>query len=230
MIKFTDEKYNWNFSSLVEFINEGNIPQDWEDFFLSDEIKTELEHISYKIRQDESIIFPSIENVFRAFYKVPLYKIKAVVIGMDPYHNGSATGLCFSVKHGNSINPSLRNIYKELKMEGYDVKEDGDLSHWADQGVLMLNMALTVQQSKPGSHSKIWLDFSLKLIKYISNNIPDVKWLLFGRDAQRITYLLKENSYFCTSHCSPFSANNKCGTHPAFIGSGVFKNVPCINW
>ena len=106
---------------------------------------------------------------------------------MDPYHNGSAVGLAFSVKAGNPINPSLRSIYKELKNEKISVVEDGNLSKWARNGVLLLNTALTVESNNPDSHTCLWWNFVKKLILYISTQRNDeIHWILLGKHAHRL--------------------------------------------
>ena len=225
-----NKNYNWDKMTLIDFVNEGNIPSGWKDFFYMNEVQLELYSISnilYKLGK-QKIIYPPINKIFRAFYDVPVNKIKAVIVGMDPYHNGSAVGLCFSVKKGNKINPSLRNIYKELVLEGYNVTKDGDLSHWAKQGVLMINMALTVEKSKPGSHSKIWNNFSQLLVKYLS--LKKIKWILLGKQAHKLSEQISHKNCYCTSHPSPFSAYRNCGLYPPFIGSKIFNKIQNINW
>lgn len=232
-IKVLDKEYDWKTMSLVDFLAEGNIPRGWEEFFSRDEVQQQLYSISEDLDEvrKEKTIYPPIHQVFRAFYTVPLREIKAVIIGMDPYHNGSAVGLCFSVKPGNKINPSLRSIYKELKMEGYKPKEDGDLTHWAKQGVLMLNMALTVEKADAGSHSCAWYQFSELLVKYITEKRGNsVHWLLFGKDAHAVTKIVTKGKFHTSSHPSPLAANRPCGNSPAFIGSGIFRKIPGIDW
>lgn len=234
MISVLDDTYEWKKLSLLDFLNEGNIPSGWIDFFLQDSIQKILNNISTDLDEvrTSKVLYPPIHQVFRAFYMVPLDKIKAVIIGQDCYHNGSAVGLCFSVKPGNSINPSLRNIYKELKAEGFPCIEDGDLTFWAKQGVLMLNMALTVEKGIAGSHSDVWGPFSRKLVEYISKKRGNtIHWLLFGKDAHSVSNILSgSGTVHLTSHPSPFAANKKCGGYPAFLGSGVFNKVSDIEW
>lgn len=234
MISIINDTYDWKNLSLIDFLYEGNIPSGWSDFFLQNSIQKILGDISTDLDdvRTSKVIYPPIHQVFRAFYMVPLENIKTVIIGMDPYHNGNAVGLCFSVKPGNFINPSLRNIYKELKLEGYPCIEDGDLSFWAKQGVLMLNMALTVEKGNAGSHSDIWGLFSHTLVEYISEKRKNsIHWLLFGKDAHSVSSILSSGSnVHLTSHPSPFAANKKCGCHPSFLGSGVFRQVSGIDW
>ena len=234
MVLIVDGNYDWKKLSLIDFLNEGNIPSGWNDFFQQNNIQNILSSISSDLDEvrTSKIIYPPLHQVFRAFYVVPLEKIKVVIIGADPYHNGSAVGLCFLVKPGNSINPSLRNIYKELKLEGYSCLENGDLTFWAKQGVLMLNMSLTVEKGNAGCHSDIWSAFSKNLVEYISRKRKEnIDWLLFGKDAHFIRNIIGNNGIVhLTSHPSPFAANKKCGGYPAFLGSGVFKEVSGIKW
>ena len=190
-----NKNYSWNEMSLNDFISEGNTPLGWEDLF--EDQKEELKNISKRIelrkKNGANLIYPPINWTFRAF--IPLEKIKMVIIGQDPYHNGSnegdgsAVGYCFSVrqpigkKYNRKINPSLRNIYKELKLEGYEPEENGSLQHWVDQGCFLINASLTVEKSKAGSHSKFWQHFITRVIEYISQNTKGIAWILMGKHA-----------------------------------------------
>jgi uracil-DNA glycosylase len=233
-MNFEDKIYSWKDLSLIEFLEEGNIPSGWIDFFSDENVKKELCKISEyldKTRKDK-IIYPNINNVFRAFYLTPFDKIKAIILSQDPYHNGAAVGLCFSVAPGYSINPSLRNINNELVNCGYRAKEDGNLSGWAKQGVLLINVALSVEKRVPESHSLIWYNFSKYLIEYIVKNNRNVKWLLFGSHAHDCIKNLDvdEKNVFRTTHPSPLGASRPSKTAIAFLGSKVFLNVPEIKW
>ncbi len=238
MIKFItitllEGVYDWNKMSLFEFLQEGNIPNGWEQFFERKDVHQKLIKISNSISNSISkseIIFPMIEHVFRAF--IPLEDIKVVILGQDPFHNGSksyngsAMGLCFSVKDGNRINPSLRNIYKEIVSEGFSPNQDGKLFHWKEQGCFLLNASLTVERGNPGSHYELWKDFSKLVIEYIVNNTTGVVWLLMGKHAQYYNrYISSKHVVFFTTHPSPFSCNKSTKDAPAFLGSGVFKAI-----
>jgi len=225
-----NNEYDWGTMSLIDFLNEGNIPSSYKDFFIAN--KEQLELISDELQQVNNTIYPPIQQVFRALYLTPLHKIKAVIIGMDPYHNGSAVGLAFSVKAGNAINPSLRSIYKELKNEEIDVVKDGNLSRWAHNGVLLLNTALTVEKGTPDSHTCLWWQFTKNLISYISEQRKNgIHWILLGKNAHELenTITTKDNIH-CTSHPMPLAANRKCGIHPPFFGSNIFRSIPGIDW
>ena len=211
-MKFIDDY--WSSLKLEEL----PFPKNWKD----PEIEGVIHIISKKLEVVKKKIFPSFDVVFRALFFVDPNEVKLVILGQDPYHNGSATGLCFDVKHGNKINPSLINIYKELENSGYSVRKDGNLSQWAKQGVLMLNTALTVISGDPGSQRELWGDFAVKIISKISIKSH---WLLMGTSAQSFRENIKSKDIFITSHPSPLSAYRKCGKAPSFIGSKVFKLV-----
>lgn len=226
-IHLTEEKWCWTTLSLEKFIEEGNMPELWRDFFRRSDIREELEKISSALSEEHKTIYPSIDRVFRAFL-IPVEAIKVVVLGQDPYHDGSATGLCFSSESGKRIPPSLRNIYTELEKEGYNPPRTGSLMHWATQGCFMLNTALTVNKDCPESHVHIWREFSGKLLRYISEKTEGVAWLLMGKKAMDFSDyvdLKRGHKIFCTSHPSPFSANRGFRSYPAFIGSGMFQEI-----
>ena len=225
--EISDKEYTWSSMSLSEFLSEGNVPSGWTEFFETSEVQTCLEQISSELDTDRKI-YPEINQVFRAFYMTPLDRVRVVLLGQDPYHNGSAVGLCFSVKPGNTINPSLKNIYRELESSGFKPDHTGNLTKWAKQGVLLINTALTVQQGCPESHLHYWYDFTKSLIKYIDKTRgKQVQWLLFGRPAfDMVTKLLgRHQNMLVTTHPSPLGANKSASFGPAFLGSGVFKQV-----
>ena len=124
-IELKDKSYSWKEATLSEFLEEGNTPEDWRDFFHNDNIRDILTDISSELAKESRILYPLLKDVLRAFYMTPLNTFKVVLLGQDPYHSGthefdgSAMGLAFSVRPGNQINPSLRNIYKELVTEGF---------------------------------------------------------------------------------------------------------------
>lgn len=186
-------------------------------------------------------VYPSPKNIYK-WSDTPLGKIKVVIIGQDPYHGaGQAHGLCFSVPVGVGIPPSLRNIYAELKAEypEFEPPKHGNLSSWANNGVLMLNTCLTVQANNAGSHSnKGWEQFTDKVIdvvdRYGGANLPNaesdgpdngvgrgVVFLAWGSwAAKRVAKLNKIKHLILTSaHPSPFSANK------GFLGNGHFKEA-----
>lgn len=159
------------------------------------------------------IIYPKGKDIFNAFEKTSFEDLKVVIIGQDPYHNpGQAMGLCFSVPKGIKPPPSLVNIFKELKEDiGMEIPQSGDLTHWAEQGVLLLNTSLTVRKNEPTSHSKIgWTTFTDSVIKAISDNKEGVVFLLWGAHARSKRIFIDPHKHFIltAAHPSPFSANN----------------------
>lgn len=234
-INFVDSAYNWKNITLQQYLDEGNIPSGWTDFFNKPEIKTELKSISEFLEEESKegkTIYPDINHVFKCFYMTKLKNIKCILLGQDCYHNGAAVGLCFSVKHGFPINPSLRNINEELANCGYKPKINGNLESWAKQGVLLLNMALTVEKGEAESHSCIWYNFSKLLLSYIHENNKNIHYLLFGKHAtDGVKHLsLSKEVMHITSHPSPLSANRSTSNFKAFIGSKIFLEIKNIKW
>ena len=159
------------------------------------------------------IIYPPGPLIFNAFNQTPFNKVKVVILGQDPYHNpGQAHGLSFSVPNGIKPPPSLMNIYKEIQQDvGIPMPaEYGNLTKWAEQGVLLLNAILTVRANEPASHSKIgWMNFTDAVIKKISDGKKGVVFLLWGKFAQEKQLLIDETKHFVlkAAHPSPFSAD-----------------------
>ena len=133
-------------------------------------------------------IYPPGKLIFNAFNRTPYDRVRVVILGQDPYHQpGQAMGLSFSVPQGVRIPPSLQNIYKELarSIPGFTIPNHGDLSAWADQGVLLLNASLTVERGKAGSHSRIgWQLFTNAVIEQLSRERSDLIFMLWGNFAK----------------------------------------------
>jgi len=223
-LKFIDEEWSWENTSLWNYVCEGNLPKKWQDFFDQKDIQKILQEISEQI--SNQIVYPSPNRVFRAF-NLPLDKIKVVIIGQDPYFDGNAVGVCFSIPPGRRINPSLQNIYTELESEGFSPQRTGSLLHWVEQGCLMLNTALTVEKNNAESHLAFWRPFAEKVLQYISLHTKNVAWILMGKHAASFQHCAQRNGHkaFITSHPSPFSARRPFQNYPAFIGSGIFQQV-----
>ncbi len=156
-------------------------------------------------------IYPPPKLVFNAFNSTPFDRVKVVIIGQDPYHGpGQAHGLCFSVQDGVRTPPSLQNIYKELRSDlGLAIPVSGNLQHWADQGVLLLNATLTVQANTAGSHqNKGWERFTDAAIKALSDQREGLVFLLWGAYAQKKGAVIdgKKHLVLSSAHPSPFSA------------------------
>lgn len=164
-------------------------------------------------REKGKIIYPQAADIFNAFSLCPFSQVKVVVLGQDPYHNpNQAHGLSFSVAEGIAPPPSLLNIFKEIKSDlGFEIPSTGNLSKWAEQGVLLLNAALTVEASMPMSHSKIgWHIFTDAVIKKISDQKEHIVFLLWGKFAQSKSVLIdsKKHLVLQAAHPSPLSAYN----------------------
>ena len=160
----------------------------------------------------ESDLFPPLNMIFKAFSFFNIKDTKVVILGQDPYHTPKkAMGLSFSVPEGESIPPSLRNIYKELENNNYKISDpkNGDLTKWAKNGVLLLNSSLTVLEKSPNCHQKIWMDFTDKIIEYISNNTENVVFMLWGGFAKsKKKFIIKDKHLILeATHPSPLSAN-----------------------
>ena len=171
------------------------------------------------------LLYPASKNIFNAFQLTPFDQVKVVILGQDPYHGpNQAHGLSFSVQKGVSFPPSLQNIFKELITEYKDFKypPNGDLSHWAEQGVLLLNATLTVEAQKPGSHQKQgWEIFTDRVIQTLSEQRTGIVFLLWGKFAQAKADLIDTSKHhvLMSPHPSPFSA------HSGFFGNGHFRKT-----
>lgn len=160
------------------------------------------------------VIYPPGSLIFNAFELTPFDKVKVVILGQDPYHGkGQAHGLSFSVMKGVKPPPSLQNIFREIASDlGIQFSGTyGDLSHWARQGVLLLNASLTVREGEPLSHSKIgWEQFTDAVIKTVSAKKENVVFMLWGRFAQEKQALIDATKHLIlkAAHPSPFSAYN----------------------
>ncbi len=176
-------------------------------------------------RQAGFKIYPKGSEIFSALNTTPFDKVEVVILGQDPYHGEhQANGLSFSVQKGITVPPSLRNIYKELETDvpGFKIPAHGDLTKWAEQGVLLLNATLTVRASTPGSHQKKgWEIFTDTIIKTISDQKEGIVFILWGSYAQAKAELIDQNKHFVikSPHPSPFSADR------GFFGSRPFSKT-----
>ena len=169
-------------------------------------------------------IYPPGALIFNALNSTPLDQVKVVIIGQDPYHGpGQAHGLCFSVQPGVPIPPSLQNIFKELKRDlNIEIANHGCLQSWAEQGVLLLNTSLTVEQGQAGSHAdKGWKTFTDKVIEVVSAQCPHLVFLLWGAHAQSKQRLIDAQRHLIltSAHPSPLSA------YRGFLGNGHFSRA-----
>ena len=184
------------------------------------------------------VIYPDMYDLYNCFRFTPLNEVRAVILGQDPYHEpGQAHGLCFSVKPGVPLPPSLQNIFKEIG-DDIGIKEPrcGDLTKWAKSGVLLLNTTLTVREHAANSHSKCgWAWFTDSVIKLISDNTDNTVFILWGGNARSKAPLIDGSRHLVlqSAHPSPLSAFN------GFFGSKPFSKTnaylqshgkPPVNW
>ena len=175
-------------------------------------------------RRAEVRVFPEEKNVFNALELTPFESVKVVILGQDPYHGfGQAHGLSFSVQKGIPLPPSLRNIYKELQEDiGGDLPTEGDLTHWAKQGVLLLNTVLTVEEGNANSHKGMgWERLTNRLIESLNELKHPVIFILWGKPAQDKEKLITNPNHVIlkSPHPSPLSA------YRGFFGSKPFSRV-----
>ena len=184
------------------------------------ELLTDFVRYAYRTTQ----CFPPAGQIFRAFDLCPFDKVRVVIIGQDPYHDvNQAHGLCFSVQDGVRIPPSLDNIYKELNRDlGKPIPTTGNLTHWAEQGVLLLNATLTVEAHKAGSHQgKGWEELTDAAIMALNEKREKIVFMLWGSYAQRKGKYIDRRKHLVLEavHPSPLSA------YRGFIGCGHFSQA-----
>lgn len=208
-----------------------NLHPSWQAVLAPEFEKEYMQHLKAFLVQEKQqgyTIFPKNEEVFNAFNHTPFDQVKIVIIGQDPYHGtGQAHGLSFSVKKGVPIPPSLQNIYKELQTDipGFTYPSHGELTYWADQGVLLLNATLTVRANQAGSHQhKGWEQFTDQAMASLSSKREGLVFMLWGRYAQQKESLIDTNKHFVlkAAHPSPFSAYN------GFFGCKHFSQANVI--
>lgn len=183
-------------------------------------------------------VYPPPAEVYTSFQLTPYEKVKVVILGQDPYHDEQqAHGLAFSVRQGIKAPPSLKNIFRELQSDlGIPAPPSGDLSHWAEQGVLLLNTVLTVRAHQPNSHrNQGWETFTDAVLRVLNLKTSPIVFILWGNPAQKKSVLISSNRHHIiqTPHPSPLSA------HRGFFGSRPFSktnevlrlnNLQEINW
>jgi uracil-DNA glycosylase len=204
------------------------IEESWKGV-LNDEFNNgymlQLHKFLKKEQADSKIIYPPNKLIFNAFNHTPFSKVKVVILGQDPYHGAhQAHGLSFSVQKGVATPPSLKNIFKELQSDIplFKIPQNGDLTYWANQGVLLLNATLTVEKSKPSSHQKKgWEKFTDKVISELSCRRSGLVFVLWGKYAQTKEELIESNKHYIlkAAHPSPFSA------HTGFFGCSHFSKA-----
>lgn len=203
------------------------IGESWKEALKDEFNQSYFQQIALHIKVEKSqgkTIYPPGSLIFNAFNTTPLDQVKVVIIGQDPYHGqGQAHGLCFSVQYGVPPPPSLVNIFKELNDDiGIAIPKHGNLTHWAEQGVFLLNASLTVRAGEPMSHARIgWAQFTDAVIRKISDERKNVVFLLWGKFAQEKRVLVDEKKHLIlrSTHPSPLSA------HTGFFGNRHFSTT-----
>ena len=203
-----------------------HIGNDWDDILRGEFEKRYYQELrQFLISEYRSRpIYPDMYDIFNALKMTPYHSVKAVILGQDPYHQpGEAHGLCFSVKEGIRIPPSLRNIYKELYNDTGIVPPDhGCLESWAKNGVLLLNAVLTVRQGQPNSHKgKGWEIFTDTVISHLNRREQPMVFILWGNNARAKKQLITNPSHLIIEgmHPSPFSADR------GFFGGRYFSRT-----
>ncbi|MBQ2844388.1 MAG: uracil-DNA glycosylase [Alistipes sp.] len=202
------------------------IAPDWKALLEEEFSKPYFEELTRFVKEEYATrrIYPRGSNIFRAFDKCPLDKLKVVIIGQDPYHGpGQAHGLCFSVMEGVPHPPSLQNIFKEVASDiGTPIPSSGNLDRWAEQGVLLLNSVLTVREHEAASHAgKGWEQFTDAVVRKIAQEKQGVVYLLWGSYAQRKGAIVdpQRNCILKAVHPSPLSA------YRGFLGCKHFSQA-----
>ncbi|BCG26220.1 uracil-DNA glycosylase [Pseudomonas tohonis] len=210
---------------MTETVDRIKLEAGWKEALRDEFDKPYMKALGEFLRAEKAagkVIFPPGPLIFNALNSTPLDEVKVVIIGQDPYHGpGQAHGLCFSVQPGVPIPPSLLNIYKELKRDlNIDMPDHGHLQSWAEQGVLLLNTSLTVEQARAGSHANQgWQPFTDRVIEVVSAHQPNLVFLLWGSHAQSKQRLIDSTKHLVlrSAHPSPLSA------YRGFLGNGHFS-------
>ena len=202
------------------------IAPDWKALLQEEFEKPYFEELIRFVKEEYATrrIYPRGSNIFRAFDKCPVEKLKVVIIGQDPYHGpGQAHGLCFSVADGVPHPPSLQNIFKEVAADtGAPIPASGNLDRWAEQGVLLLNAVLTVREHEAASHAGHgWEQFTDAVVRRIAEQKSGVVYLLWGSYAQRKGSIADptKNCILKAVHPSPLSA------YRGFLGCKHFSQA-----
>jgi uracil-DNA glycosylase len=202
------------------------LPASWRAVLADEFEQPYFDQLDEFVRQERAAheVFPPADDVFNAFRHTPYDRVKVLLLGQDPYHdNGQAHGLCFSVRPGVKPPPSLVNMFKELRDDlGIDPPNHGDLTAWADQGVLLLNAVLTVRAHTPNSHKdRGWETFTDAVIRKVSDKREPVVFVLWGAYAQKKEKLIDagRHSVVKSAHPSPLSARN------GFFGSRPYSTI-----
>lgn len=191
------------------------IEESWKQLLeheFNSEYFTKIKQFIFAEKSKNNVIYPPENFIFNAFNQIPFDQVKVVIIGQDPYHGSNqAHGLSFSVQQGITHPPSLKNIFKEIESDlNFKYPTSGDLTPWAQQGVLLLNASLTVRKAEANSHQHIgWQQFTDNVIQLLSNKREGIVFLLWGGFAKKKGAKIDANKHYIltTGHPSPLSAN-----------------------
>lgn len=198
-----------------ELLSRVRLEPEWKEALSAEFTKDYMASLRVFLEKEKhagKTIYPPGPEIFNAMNTTPLSAVKAVILGQDPYHGpGQAHGLCFSVRRGVPPPPSLQNIFRELNKDlGVPIPRHGELTHWAQQGVLLLNSVLTVEAGKPGSHqNKGWEVFTDAAISVLNEKRENLVFMLWGSYAQRKGRIIDTRKHLVLKavHPSPLSAN-----------------------
>ena len=203
------------------------IDASWKEVLQEEFGKDYFKRLTSFVREEyagSTPIYPPARLIFNAFDHCPFNEVKVVILGQDPYHGvGQANGLCFSVNKGVAFPPSLMNIFKEIQSDlGTPIPQDGDLTRWSDQGVLLLNATLTVRASQAGSHQKRgWEEFTDAAIRELAERRENIVFILWGSYAQKKGAFIDRSKHLVLTspHPSPLSA------YQGFFGNHHFSRA-----
>jgi len=216
------------------------LQNDWKSVLKSTFESEKFTVLSEKVLQAyrDEVVFPPLNQLFEAFNQCSFENTRVILLGQDPYHGvGQAHGLSFSVPNSIPLPPSLKNIYKELFNDLGLMRASGDLSDWANQGVLLLNTSLTVRAGEAGSHASFqWPLFTKAVLDALNKRSNPVVFLLWGNHAQKFASMIDETKHAVikSAHPSPLAANRGgwFGTKP-FSKTNDFlisQGMPPIHW
>lgn len=203
-----------------------DIKKYFHDSYVLEKLE-KIEQMVEELEREGKTVYPPLEKRYQAFTRTPQDRVKVVILGQDPYHRAKqANGLCFSTEKTGTLPPSLKNIFSELEADlGLQAPQNGDLSFWADQGVLLLNTILTVEEGAPLSHKHLgWQEITRNYLQQILERKTPLAICLWGKEAEKFFYPLqnlirKDHLLLKSNHPSPLSANR------GFFGSKPFSKI-----
>ncbi|WP_395473228.1 uracil-DNA glycosylase [Spiroplasma endosymbiont of Nomada rufipes] len=216
------------------------VDSSWLEFFQQEYKEAYFTKLLEDIKKEYQtyLCYPQWEEIFQAFKITPLSKVKVIILGQDPYHQpNQAHGLAFSVQTNTPLPPSLKNIFQELKNDlNIEKDNDGNLTTWAKQGVLLLNTTLTVRQSQPNSHLQYqWVTFTDHVLSFLNLNCTNLVFILWGKNARNKKMLIDTEKHFIieSAHPSPLIAYNGFFNSRPFSKTNnwlISKNKTPIKW